>query len=199
MIAFVEGTLVEKSPTRIVVEVGGIGYELLVPLSSYDFLPSPGSHCRLLTHDYVREDMHVLFGFATPAERDLFTLLLGISGIGPRLALGALSGLSVREFKAAVAAGDVARLSSISGIGRKTAERIVVELRDRLSAGEALEAVAGEKAAGEEDHRIRDAVTALVSLGYRQADSRRMVMQALRQADAGENVEDIVRRALTGR
>ena len=135
MITFLEGTLVEKQPTRIVLAVHGVGYEVFIPLSSYDRLPEENAPCRILTHDHLREDAHLLYGFVTEAERGLFGMLLGISGIGPKTALSALSGLSVRDLKTAVVEGDVKRLSSISGIGKKTAERIVVELRHSLSAG----------------------------------------------------------------
>ncbi|MBP7828355.1 MAG: Holliday junction branch migration protein RuvA [Kiritimatiellae bacterium] len=195
MITFLEGRLVEKDPTRVVVNVQGVGYEVFIPLSSYDRLPAPGEPLRLLTYDHVREDLHALYGFATDEERRLFLLLMGVSGIGPRLALTALSGLSVRDLKAAVAQGDVKRLSSVSGIGKKTAERIVVELRDKLTAGEALEAVAGT-AAGEPDARLRDAILALVSLGYKQADAQKRVRDILSGVGPKTTVEEIVRLAL---
>lgn len=195
MITFLAGRLVEKDPTRVVLDVQGVGYEVFIPLSSYDRLPAPGEAARLLTYDHVREDLHALYGFATDEERRLFLLLMGVSGIGPRLALTALSGLSVRDLKAAVAQGDVKRLSSVSGIGKKTAERMVVELRDKLTAGEALEAVAGA-AAGEPDARLRDAILALVSLGYKQAEAQKRVRDVLSGVGPQTTVEDIVRRAL---
>lgn len=197
MIAFLEGTLVEKEPTRVVVNVNGVGYEVFIPLSSYDRLPPQGKPCRVLTYEHVREDLHQLYGFGTEDERRMFLLLIDVSGIGPRLAVTALSGLSVRDLKAAVAQADVKRLSSVSGIGRKTAERIVVELRDRLGAGEALEAVAGP--AGEpEDSRLRDAVLALIALGYKQNDAQKMVRAVLVGLGPDAAVEDVVRQALLG-
>ncbi|HRZ11306.1 MAG TPA: Holliday junction branch migration protein RuvA [Kiritimatiellia bacterium] len=195
MITFLEGRLVEKDPTRVVLNVQGVGYEVFIPLSSYDRLPAPGEPARLLTYDHVREDLHALYGFMTEDERRLFLLLMSVSGIGPRLALTALSGLSVRDLKAAVAQGDIKRLSSISGIGKKTAERMVVELRDKLTAGEALEAVAGA-AAGEPDARLRDAILALVSLGYKQADAQKRVRDVLPGVGPKTTVEEIVRKAL---
>lgn len=198
MISHLEGTLVEKNPTRIVVDVGGVGYDVFIPLSSYDRLPEAGERCRILTHHHVREDAHTLFGFATEAERDLFRRLLDVSGIGPKTALCALSGLAVRDLKAAVVTGDVKRLSSISGIGKKTAERIIVELRDRIKPGEALEAVAGAAEPSPEDARLRDAILALVSLGYKQADALKRVQAAAAKLPAESTVEDLVRRALTG-
>ncbi len=197
MIAFIEGTLVEKSPTRIVVQAGGVGYELFIPLASFDRLPNPGETTRLLTVDYVREDARILYGFSTEKEKRIFEIMLGVSGIGPKLALGALSGLSSRELTQAVVEGDVKRLSSISGIGRKTAERLVVELRDKFSDAEALEAVSGDEEAAS-DPRSRDAVLALISLGYKQADARKMLRGVQSRVPAGASVEDIVRLALTG-
>lgn len=194
MITFIEGLLVEKDPTRVVVNVQGVGYEVFIPLSSYDRLPASGETVRILTYDHVREDTHALYGFMTGEERRLFLLLMGVSGIGPRLALTALSGLSVRDLKAAVAQGDIKRLSSVSGIGKKTAERMVVELRDKLTAGEALEAVAGGGA--EPDVRLRDAILALISLGYKQAEAQTRVRDVLARVGAKSTVEEIVRKAL---
>jgi holliday junction DNA helicase RuvA len=198
VITFLEGQLVEKDPTRVVVNVHGVGYEVFIPLSSYDRLPSPGQPCRILTHDHVREDIHALYGFLTEDERRMFLMLVGISGIGPKLAMTALSGLSVRDLKAAVVQADVKRLSSISGIGRKTAERIVVELKDKLGAGEALEAVAGALPDTPENARTRDAILALISLGYKQADAQKLVREAVGKLKPDATVEDVVRRALAG-
>lgn len=196
MISFLEGILVEKDPTRVVLNLGGVGYEVFIPLSSYDRLPAAGGACRLLTYDHVREDTHALYGFLTEEERRVFLLLLNVSGIGPKLALTALSGLSVRDLKAAVAQADVKRLSSVSGIGRKTAERIVVELKDKLGAGEALEAIAGGAGATPESVHARDAVLALVSLGYKQAEAQKIVRDVLARVKPGATVEEIVRKAL---
>lgn len=198
MITFLEGKLAEKAPTRIVLDVHGVGYEIFIPLSSYDRLPDENAPCKILTHDHLREDLHNLYGFVSEAERDLFEMLLGISGIGPKTALSALSGLQVRDLKRAVVEGDVKRLSSISGIGKKTAERIVVELRHKLSDGEALEAVAGTTETGASDLRTRDAILALISLGYKQADAQKRVRETLAKLKAGATVEDVVRTALAG-
>ncbi len=197
MIAFVDGLLAEKHPMRVVVDVGGVGYELQIPLSSYDRLPAAGTRCRLLTHHHVREDAHVLFGFGTDAERAMFRLLLDVSGIGPKLALSALSGLSVRELKAAIVEGDHKRLSGISGIGRKTAERICIELRDKLSAGEALEALAGPEESSPDDLRTRDAVSALIALGYKQDDARRLVLAARQSLPPEAGVQILIKQALS--
>lgn len=197
MICFLDGILVEKHPTRAVLNVGGVGYDVLIPLSSYDRLPAPGERCLVLTHDHVREDDHQLFGFATEAERRVFVLLMTVSGIGPKLALSALSGMSARELKAAIVEGDAKRLSSISGIGKKTAERMIVELRDKIGAGEALEATAGAPEALPEDLKLRDAVLALIALGYKRADAEKMVLDVAKAPGAGEHsVEDIIRKSL---
>jgi len=188
-------TFLEKDPTRIVLNVGGVGYEVFIPLSSYDKLPSSGDSCRVLTYDHVREDTHALYGFLTPEEREMFLRLMDVSGIGPRLALTALSGLSVRELKAAVVRGDIARLSSVSGIGKKTAERIVLELRDKIGEGEAMEAVTAG-ASPEESTRMRDAMLALISLGYKQAEAQKMVKDVVKTLGPDASVEETVRKAL---
>ncbi len=198
MISFLEGTIEVRQPTHVVLNVGGVGYEALIPLSSFDRLPREGERCRLLIHDLPREDEHLLFGFATEGERSLFRRLLAVSGVGPKTALSALSGLSPRELKLAITQGDIKRLSSITGIGKKTAERMVVELRDKITAGEALEAAAGAVAPGPGDVRRRDAVLALISLGYKQAEAVKMVTAAVPEAAEELTVEEIIRRALSG-
>jgi Holliday junction DNA helicase RuvA len=198
MITYLEGTIAEKQPTRLVLDVGGVGYEVFIPLCTYDRLPPAGERCKVLTHDHVREDARQLFGFMTDDERDTFRLLLGISGIGPKIALSALSGLSARELKAAVVEGDIKRLSCISGVGKRTAERMVVELRNRIKPGEALEAVAGGDAGSPDNIRLRDTVLALIALGYQQDAARKMAAQALKGGD-GLSVEDLIKRALGGK
>ena len=197
MITFLEGLLDEKQPTRLVLNVQGVGYEVFIPISSYDRLGPINATCRLLTYHHVREDAEVLYGFATAGERRMFELLLTISGIGPKIALSVLSGMSVREIKAAIAGNDVKRLNSVSGIGRKTAERMVIELRDKLSMGDALEAVAGEEEEPQ-NVRARDSVLALIALGYKQADAQKMIRQVMQSSAGAAHVEDIVRQALTG-
>ena len=133
MIGFLKGTLVSKRPPQLTVDVGGVGYEVFIPLSSFDKLPQPGGEVKLLTHLSIRDDAHVLYGFMTDGERDLFRLLIRhVSGIGPKIALNVLSGTTTASLSSAVANGDVNALSRISGVGKKTAERIVVELKDKL-------------------------------------------------------------------
>jgi Holliday junction DNA helicase RuvA len=196
MITFLHGKLVESLPTQVVVEVHGVGYEVLIPLSSFDKLPAPGAEVRLLTHLAVREDAHVLYGFMTAAERDLFRLLIHtVSGIGPKIALNVLSGVSIAAFRAAVAANDVKALSQISGVGKKTAERIVVELRDKLGAFADTSGGATKPAAAG-DQKLNDAVLALLALGYKQPEAHAAVQGALALLGAGAGVDQIVRAAL---
>jgi Holliday junction DNA helicase RuvA len=197
MISYLNGTVAEKQPTRVVLDVAGVGYEALIPLSSYDRLPAAGEPCHLLTHMHVREDAHILFGFMTDGERRMFSLLLSASGVGPKLALSALSGLSVRDLKSAIVGGDIKRLSSISGIGRKLAERIVVDLKDKISDAEALEATAGAETLTPAGSKTRDALLALIALGYKQEAARKMLQNSLGAQGAGDlSVEEIVRKAL---
>lgn len=197
MIAYIEGRVEEKQPTRVVLDVHGVGYEILVPLSSFDRLPAAGERIRLLVHEHIREDAHQLFGFVRPEERAAFVLLMTVSGIGPRLALSALSALSVRELKAAVVGGDVARLTGISGVGRKTAERMILELRHKFDEADLVEGMAGAADEPPADAASRDAVKALLALGYKDADARKMVATATKGTDtAALGVEAIIKRAL---
>ncbi len=195
MITFLEGTLVESLPTHVVVGVHGVGYHVAIPLSSYDRLPAVGQPIKILTHLQVREDAHVLFGFMSHAERDLFRLLVAnVSGIGPKTALDVLSGTTVANFKAAVVAGDAGLLAKTKGIGKKTAERIIVELKDKVGIAAAWEAASAVHAPTPEEAQINDAVLALISLGYKQVDAHKAVKQAW---DKGaREVEELVRHAL---
>src|SRR5881392_2411357 len=187
MITFLEGKLVEALPTQVIVEVHGVGYEVLIPLSSYDKLPQPGQELTLLTHLVVREDAHTLYGFMSAAERELFRLLINtVSGIGPKIALNVLSGISVTAFRGAVANGDIKALSQVSGVGRKTAERIVVELKDKVGAAGAWEALSAQRALSPEDQKINDAVLALMALGFKQIEAHDSVRRA--QAALGSQV-----------
>ena len=197
MISFLHGKLVEVLPTQVIVDLHGLGYEVLIPLSSYDKLPQPGHEVRLLTHLVVREDAHVLYGFMTAAERELFKLLINtVSGIGPKIALNILSGISATAFRGAVANGDVKMLSQISGVGRKTAERIVVELKDRIGAAGAWEAVSAQRALSPQDQKINDAVLALMALGFKQVEAHDTVRKAQATLGPEAGVEDLVRACL---
>jgi Holliday junction DNA helicase RuvA len=197
MITYLHGTLVESLPTQITVEVGGIGYEVLIPLSSYDRLPPPNSPIKILTHLVVREDAHLLFGFTTSEERDLFRLLIQhVSGIGPKTALSVLSGSSVPAFKGAVVNGEVKILSQIRGVGKKTAERIIVDLKDRIGIAGAWEAASAKHALSAEEQKINDAVLALISLGYKQIEAHKSIRAAAQKLGNQAEVEILVREAL---
>jgi holliday junction DNA helicase RuvA len=193
VIASLAGTLQEKSPERLVVDVGGVGYALHVSLQTFADLPSAGAPVRLLVHTEVREDAIELFGFLRPAERTLFNLLRKVKGLGPRTALVVLSGMPLAELAATIAGGDAARLQTIPGVGKKFAERIVVECREgaaELAAG----ARAPERAApngGPAD----EAISALVNLGYRRSEAERAVERIGRPAAP---LEELVRAALQG-
>jgi Holliday junction DNA helicase RuvA len=197
MIAFLEGTLAESLPTQIVVNVHGVGYQVMIPVSSFERLPPPGSPVKILTHLTVREDAHVLYGFGTAGERDLFRLLVHhVSGVGPKIALAVLSGLSVEMFKSAVVAGDTGTISKISGIGKKTAERIVLELKDKVGIAAEWEASSAKNAPSQEDVCLHDAVLALISLGYKQVDAHKAIRTILKSGGAMPSAEELVRQAL---
>ncbi len=200
MITFLRGQLISALPTQVVVDVGGIGYEILIPLSSYDRLPQPGNELHLLTHLAIREDAHVLYGFATSPERELFRMLVNtVSGIGPKIALNVLSGMNPTAFRGAVSSGDVKALSRISGVGKKTAERIVVELRDKVGAAGAWEASSAEHGLSAQEEKLNDAVMALMALGFKQPEARDAVKAALAMLGDDAVVEDLVRAALKKR
>jgi holliday junction DNA helicase RuvA len=196
VITFLEGRLAAALPTQAIVDVNGVGYELSIPLSSYDKLPVPGQPVRILTHLHVREDAHVLYGFMTAAERDLFRLLVNnVSGIGPKLGLAVLSGMSVNSFKSAVVNSDVASLSKISGLGKKTAERIVLELKDKVGVAAAWEAASASHAPTPEEEQANEAVLALIALGYKQVDAHRTVRD-LQQKNRDKSAEELVKLSL---
>jgi holliday junction DNA helicase RuvA len=197
MITFLQGKLVEALPTQVVVEVNGIGYEVLIPLSSFDKLPAPGQPLKLLTQLVIREDAHLLYGFMTDAERNLFRMLIDtVSGIGPKTALNILSGISVTAFRGAVAGGDLKALSQISGVGKKTAERIIVELRDKVGAAGAWEAASAKHSLTPDDQKLNDAVLALMALGFKQVEAHDSVRAAQAMLGAQGSVEDLVRACL---
>jgi Holliday junction DNA helicase RuvA len=197
MITFLHGKLVEALPTQVVVEVNGVGYAVLIPLSSYDKLPQPGQELKLLTHLVVREDAHTLYGFMSAAERELFRLLINnVSGIGPKIALNVLSGISVVSFRGAVANQDVKILSQISGVGKKSAERIVVELKDKIGVAGAWEALIAQRALSPEDQKVNDAVLALMALGFKQVEAHDTVRRAQAALGLETTVEELVRASL---
>jgi Holliday junction DNA helicase RuvA len=190
MIGRISGLLLEKIPPLVLVDVRGVGYEIDVPMSTFYNLPTVGTEIVLHTHLVVREDVHLLFGFATEAERSVFRQLVKISGVGARTALALLSGLSVADLHQAVAAQDSGRLTKIPGVGKKTAERLLLELRDKLGTGAngASEAAGGVRVASSGS----DVLNALLSLGY----NDREASFAIRQLPADLNVADGIRQAL---
>ena len=181
MIAHLRGRISEKQPNRVVVDVNGVGYDVFVPLSTFYGLGDPGSNIALRIHTHVREDALALYGFATPLEQDLFERLISVSGIGPKLALAVLSGIEPAELMRAIERADVARLTSIPGVGKKTSERIVLELKDRLPPPRTIAAGAGDTRA--ESATVRDDVlSALLNLGYHRPLAEKAVASALKAA-----------------
>ena len=197
MYEFLSGKILRKEPTRLVLEVGGIGFELAIPLSTFHALGSVGEPLRIWTHFLVREDNHQLFGFATEEERSLFRLLLSVTGIGPKLALAILSGIGTFELRRAIVEGSIPALTAISGIGRKTAERLIVELREKILL---LEPKAGPTPlvrVGKDEQLMEDSLQALLSLGYRMPEAKRAVQKVLAEkSQEALSVEDLIRASL---
>ena len=192
MIGAVRGRIASKTPPQLTVDVGGLGYELEAPMSTFFHLPPVGAEVSLLTHLVVREDAHVLYAFATEEERRLFRSLIRVSGVGPKIALALLSGISVAAFAECVQREDIGALTRIPGVGRKTAERLIVEMRDRLAAppaGSGAAAIAAGTSAESE------AFGALVALGYRPAEATRLLKAA---GPGTHSTEELIRRALQG-
>ena len=197
MISQLRGALVEKSPSRLIVEVGGVGYDVQVPLSTFYVLGEPGTPITLRIHTHVREDVIALYGFATPLEQTLFERLIGISGIGPKLALAVLSGIEPGELIKAIRLQDVARLTAIPGIGKKTAERIGLELKDRLPA--ALRAAGQEPPSGAApaDQLRDDLLSALMNLGYQRPAAEKAI-EAVLGGTPGMPFDQALRQVLRG-
>jgi len=198
MITFLKGTLTDALPTQVVVEVNGIGYEVLIPLSSFEKLPVLGQAVTLNTQLVVREDSQTLYGFATDDERDLFKMIQNVTGIGPRLALNVLSGMDVVSFKLAVGTGDVKSLSSINGIGKKTAERMVLELKDKVGSVDNDLPTALSQAPAGSDKNIADTVAALEALGSKPGEAQKAAQAAQAMLGPQAAVEELVRAALKG-
>jgi Holliday junction DNA helicase RuvA len=193
MIGSVCGRIASKTPPQLTVDVGGLGYELEAPMSTFFLLPAVGEDVRLLTHLVVREDAHILYAFATENERRLFRSLIKVSGVGPKIALALLSGISVEAFALCVQNEDIAALTRVPGIGRKTAERLVVEMRDRLgpTADPTVIAATSTPAPNPE----AEAFGALVALGYKPAEATRLLKAA---GPGTHSTEELIRRALQG-
>ncbi|HWP01510.1 MAG TPA: Holliday junction branch migration protein RuvA [Methylococcus sp.] len=195
MIGFIRGTLVAKKAPSLLIDVRGVGYELEAPMSTFFRLPNLGDEVILYTHLQIREDAHHLFGFLTEAERSLFRNLIRVSGVGAKLALGILSGISVEEFRSCVKKQDAARLVRLPGIGRKTAERVLMEMRDRMSdTGSPPRTESGSGAQpGEAENSAEEAISALVALGFK---SQEAVSLVDRLPTEGKSAEDLIRLAL---
>jgi len=198
MIAYLHGKLAESTPTHVVVDCQGVGYSVFIPLSSYDKLPPRGGDVKLLTYHHViaQDGTQQLYGFVTAEEREMFLLLISISGIGPKLAVNILSSTSISALRNAIASGDTKTLSTLRGIGKKTAERLVVELKDKI--GEVVAFQTKGRAATPEEQKLTDAVLALISLGYKQVDAHQAVLVAAGELGATAGVEELVRAALRG-
>ncbi|MBI3999395.1 MAG: Holliday junction branch migration protein RuvA [Candidatus Omnitrophica bacterium] len=196
MYSFLAGILAEKSPTLVTIDVNGIGFQLVVPLSTSRELPAVGEKAKLLTQHVVREDAQLLFGFATEEERSLFKLLLSVSGVGPKLAITVLSGLGIGELKRAIVEGSVPALTAISGIGRKTAERLIVELREKIVVEGRSE---GKSGAGlsKSEVLVQDSIRALVSLGYSKQSAKTAIQKVL-EGRSSERIstESLIRESL---
>lgn len=197
MITHLSGTIVEATPSLVVIDVQGVGYEVLIPASSFDKLPAPGNKAHLYTHLAIRDDAHLLYGFATSEERELFRLLIqSVSGIGPKIALNVLTGLSPGDFATAVVEGDTKRLSSVSGLGKKTAERIIVELKDKIKTATPWPTSASSQAAEPGDSLRQDAIAALVALGYKVPDATKRVEGAKKMLGDKVELDHLVKASL---
>ena len=192
MIAHLRGRVLRKEPQEVVVDVAGVGYRVTIPVSTFYRLGDEGSEVSLLTHTHVREDALALFGFVTAGEQDLFEKLISVAGVGPKLAINVLSGIEAPDLVAALKASDVARLVRIPGVGKKTAERLVLELKDKMPA---LLLAPGAAAAAPAASPREDLVSTLVHLGYSRPEAERGVERALKE-DGGGRFEDLLRRTL---
>jgi len=191
MISYIQGTLAKKTPTYVVIETNGVGFKLWIPLSSYEAFGEVGEKVLALTYLHAREDTLQLFGFATEEERELFQLLISVAGVGPRLAQGILSGISVEEFRRAVRNQDLVALTSAPGVGKKTAERLIVELREKIGGGKPDRTAVFPL----QNTHAGEAVLALMSLGYKRTRAQEVV-QSVFQEDDSLSLEELIRRAL---
>ena len=197
MIAYIRGILAEKEPTCVIVEAAGVGYAMTIPLSTFDRLPKTGGEVKLLACHCVREDDETLYGFATEAEKAMFAKLTSVSGVGPKIAIAILSGSSIGELSLAIASGNAKRISSIKGAGKKTAEKICIELKDKVNAIEAL-ASSGRSGEGKSSvsPMLHDAILALAALGFSDEAANKMVGQVVAAHPEALDTESIIRLAL---
>ena len=198
MISTLHGILFEKTPGSVIIECGGVGYEATIPLGAYNELPSVGSECRIFVRHVVREDDEQLYGFADKAEREVFDMLVEINGVGPKLAICVLGGMSVADFKRCIADGDSKRLGTVKGIGKKTAERIVVELRGKINPLEAV-SLRGADGKAADNAALHDTVLALGQLGFPQEAAAKMVQAALDSGADATRPDELLRAALAAR
>ncbi len=200
MIAFVRGILADSLPNQVTVDVNGVGYQAYIPLSTFDKLPHPGAEVKLLTHYHVTERDHVLYGFLTMDERDLFRLLIDrVSGIGPKLALAVLSGMPVADFKDAVIRSDLAALSRMKGVGKKTAERIVLELQDKVGVVQTWQDSRSAHAEHDSSRQSQtDAVLGLIALGFKQSEAQKAVTELVKSkgSDPAMTADRLIRESL---
>ena len=203
MITSIQGLLVEATPLRAIIELNGLGYEVNIPVTTAEKLPAPGVTVKLHTHVIYREDAQTLYGFASPAERDFFRLMIEhVSGVGPKVSLTIMSRLSLPLLESAIRLGDIATLAKCPGIGKKTAERLVVELKSKVGTGDSAAAAgtvdaAGAPAAGAEASPHRDAISALIALGYKAADADQAVRKAALALGAKATTESLIKKALS--
>jgi Holliday junction DNA helicase RuvA len=196
MIALLTGRLAFKAPTHLALDVQGVGYEVFIPLSTYYNLPNPQETLTLSIHTHVREDAFQLFGFSTPQEKDAFVLLMSVSGIGPKSALGILSALPVSDLVSAIQSGDVEKLETVPGIGKKSAGRLVLELKDRLTKlHPALTAADAQPLKGR-DENFDDALSALTNLGYRGSDAKEALKVAQQSRSGPLTLQELIRESL---
>jgi len=196
MITCIRGKLLHAGLTSIVVDVGGVGYEILISLTTHSRLPREGAEIEILTHLHHKDDTMVLFGFMSEEERELFRMLIGISGIGPKGAIGILSGMSAEDLKAAIARGDEKMLKAVPGIGPKTASRMIVELKERIGLAPALQALSRELEPTEDQKQLYDATLALIKLGYTQAAAQKALRRVLEETEEKMTLEELVKKAL---
>lgn len=199
VITFLRGKLVDALPDRVSIDVGGVGYQVLIPLSCFDQLPSLGEEFTMLIHHHITDSDQALYGFLQPEERDFFRLLIGrVSGVGPKIGLAVLGGLGVDVFKTAVVEGDITSIAAVKGLGKKTAERIVLELKDKVGIAETWGTAASGEVSGVRGGAWGDANLALISLGYRQADARKILEKLRKDGALGEQpvVSAILKEAL---
>jgi len=196
MIARLSGTLLERRPPNLLVDVGGVGYEVEAPMSVFDKLPEPGQPCTLLIHQVIRDDAHLLFGFVSASDRELFRSLLKISGVGPKVALAILSSVSAGDFALMVESGDSQALTRLPGIGKKTAERLILEMKSRLDGLELQPPPAGTAESTGADSATAEARAGLVALGYSPAEALKMIKGV---GDESASAEAMIRQALKNR